>query len=145
MTERTDGKYTTSYGYDAAGRPEWLWNEMTGADIWYDFDAAGRPVMEQYAIQPDGSTEWMEAARRSYGYDSLGRLTDDIITTPDEATEIASTTYAYDLDDRLTWKQTSGTAGAGEHVYGYDQADRLPTGPTTARPPRTRGTRPATV
>ncbi|WP_228044363.1 LamG-like jellyroll fold domain-containing protein [Streptomyces ferrugineus] len=125
MTERTDGKYTTSYGYDSAGRPEWVWNEMTGADIWYDFDAAGRPVMEQYAIQPDGSSEWVESARRSYGYDSLGRLTDDIITTPDEATEIASTTYAYDLDDRLTWKQTSGTAGAGEHVYGYDQAGRL--------------------
>ncbi len=125
MTERTDGKYTTSYGYDSAGRPEWLWNEMTGADIWYDFDAAGRPVMEQYAIQPDGSTEWVESARRSYGYDSLGRLTDDVITTPDETTEIAATTYAYDLDDRLTWKETSGTAGAGEHVYGYDRIGRL--------------------
>ncbi|WP_354430197.1 LamG-like jellyroll fold domain-containing protein [Streptomyces sp. FZ201] len=125
MTGRRDGKYTTSYGYDAAGRPEWLWNEMTGADIWYEFDAAGRPVMEQYAVQPTGSTDWVESARRSYGYDSLGRLTDDIITTPDEATEIASTTYAYDLDDQLTWKETSGTAGSGEHVYGYDQAGRL--------------------
>ncbi|MCX2928396.1 LamG-like jellyroll fold domain-containing protein [Streptomyces sp. NEAU-W12] len=125
MTERSDAKNTTSYGYDSTGRLEWLWNEMTGADIWYEWDAAGRPVMEQYAIQPDGSTEWTESARRSYGYDSLGRLTDDIITTPDETTEIASTTYAYDLADRLTWKRTSGTAGAGEHVYGYDQADRL--------------------
>ncbi|WP_234425492.1 LamG-like jellyroll fold domain-containing protein [Streptomyces kebangsaanensis] len=125
MTERSDAKNTTVYGYDTAGRLEWLWNEMTGADIWYEWDAAGRPVMEQYAIQPVGSSQWVESARRSYGYDNLGRFTDDIITTPDETTEIASTTYAYDLDDRLTWKRTSGTAGAGEHVYGYDQAGRL--------------------
>ncbi len=125
MTERSDTKNVTSYGYDSAGRLEWLWNQMTGADIWYEWDAVGRPVMEQYAIQPEGSTEWVESARRSYGYDSLGRLTDDIITTPDESTSIATTTYAYDLDDRLTWKGTAGTAGAGEHVYGYDQAGRL--------------------
>ncbi|MGW4022511.1 LamG-like jellyroll fold domain-containing protein [Streptomyces sp. NPDC005009] len=125
MTERSDTKNVTSYGYDSAGRLEWLWNQMTGADIWYEWDAVGRPVMEQYAIQPEGSTEWVESARRSYGYDSLGRLTDDIITTPDESTGIATTTYAYDLDDRLTWKGTAGTAGAGEHVYGYDQAGRL--------------------
>ncbi|MFJ3549189.1 LamG-like jellyroll fold domain-containing protein [Streptomyces sp. NPDC090114] len=125
MTERTDAKNTTSYGYDSAGRLDWLWNQMTGADIWYEWDAVGRPVMEQYAIQPEGSTEWVESARRSYGYDSLGRLTDDIVTTPDEATDIATTTYAYNLDDRLTWKGTAGTAGAGEHVYGYDQAGRL--------------------
>lgn len=125
MTERTASRNTTSYGYDSAGRLEWLWNEMTGADIWYEWDAAGRPVMEQYAIQPAGTTDWVESARRSYGYDSLGRLTDDTITTPDEATGIASTTYAYDLDDHLTWKKTTGTAGAGEHVYGYDQAGRL--------------------
>ncbi|WP_443048989.1 RHS repeat-associated core domain-containing protein [Streptomyces sp. M92] len=126
MTERTDAKNTTSYGYGPAGRLEWLWNEMTGADIWYSWDAAGRPLMEQYAIQPEGSTEWTESARRSYGYDSLGRLTDDIVTTPDEQTQITATTYAYDLDDQLTWKDTSGTAGAGEHVYGYDQAGRMP-------------------
>ncbi|MFE6417422.1 LamG-like jellyroll fold domain-containing protein [Streptomyces rochei] len=125
MTERTDAKNTTSYGYGPAGRLEWLWNEMTGADIWYSWDAAGRPLMEQYAIQPEGSTEWTESARRSYGYDSLGRLTDDIVTTPDEQSQIAATTYAYDLDDQLTWKDTSGTAGAGEHVYGYDQAGRM--------------------
>lgn len=125
MTERTDAKNTTSYGYGPAGRLEWLWNEMTGADIWYSWDAAGRPLMEQYAIQPEGSTEWTESARRSYGYDSLGRLTDDIVTSPDEQTQITATTYAYDLDDQLTWKNTSGTAGAGEHVYGYDQAGRM--------------------
>ncbi|MEV5513909.1 LamG-like jellyroll fold domain-containing protein [Streptomyces flaveolus] len=125
MTERADTKNSTNYGYDAAGRLEWLWNEMTGADIWYDWDAAGRPVMERYAIQREGSTAWTESARRSYGYDSLGRLTDDVVTTPDEQTQITATTYAYDLEDQLTWKETSGTAGAGEDVYGYDQAGRM--------------------
>nr|WP_240469175.1 LamG-like jellyroll fold domain-containing protein [Streptomyces sp. OM5714] len=125
MTERTDAANTTEYGYGPAGRLEWLWNEVTGADISYSWDAAGRPLMEQYAVQPEGSTGWTESARRSYGYDSLGRLTDDIVTTPDEQIEVTATTYAYDLDDQLTWKETSGTAGAGEQVYGYDQAGRM--------------------
>lgn len=125
MTERRDAKNTTSYRYDSAGRLDWLKDEMTGAGIWYEWDAAGRPVMERYATQLEASTKWVESARRSYGYDSLGRLTADTIITPDETTSIATTTYAYDLDDQLTRKETTGTAGAGEHVYGYDQAGRL--------------------
>ncbi|MGW4458869.1 LamG-like jellyroll fold domain-containing protein [Streptomyces albidoflavus] len=125
MTERTDPKNTTSYGYDAAGRIEWLWNEMTGADIWYEFDAAGRPLMEQYAVQPEGSDDWVESARRSYTYDDLGRLTGDRITSPDRETTTAATTYDYDLDDRLTGKETEGTAGAGTHSYAYDRSGRL--------------------
>ncbi|WP_371797929.1 DNA/RNA non-specific endonuclease [Streptomyces albidoflavus] len=125
MTERTDPKNTTSYGYDAAGRIEWLWNEMTGADIWYEFDAAGRPLMEQYAVQPEGSDDWVESARRSYTYDDLGRLTGDRITSPDRETTTAATTYDYDLDDRLTGKETEGTAGAGTHSYSYDRSGHL--------------------
>ncbi|MFJ4468057.1 LamG-like jellyroll fold domain-containing protein [Streptomyces sp. NPDC089424] len=133
MTQRTDPENTTEYGYDAAGRLDWLWNEMTGADIWYTWDAAGRPVMEQYANRPEGSTEWRETARRSYGYDPLGRLTDDLVTTPDESTVVTSTSYAYDLDDRLTGKDTAGTAGAGSHTYAYDQAGRLTSWTTGGR------------
>lgn len=32
---------------------------------------------------------------------------------------MASTTYGYDLDDNLTSKQTTGTAGAGTNAYDY--------------------------
>ncbi|MFI0406851.1 RHS repeat domain-containing protein [Actinomadura sp. 3N508] len=33
--------------------------------------------------------------------------------------------YGYDLDDHLTSKTTTGTAGAGQNTYGYDDAGRL--------------------
>ncbi|MFE0642169.1 LamG-like jellyroll fold domain-containing protein [Streptomyces sp. NPDC058877] len=125
MTERSTPQNTTEYGYDGAGRLEWLWNEMTGADIWYTWDAAGRPTTQAYVVQKEGSGEWVESARRSYSYDSLGRLIDDAVTTPDEATEILSTSYGYDLADRLTSKETTGTAGAGKNTYTYDLAGRL--------------------
>ncbi|WP_425586304.1 LamG-like jellyroll fold domain-containing protein [Streptomyces sannanensis] len=125
MTERTDPANTTEYGYDAAGRLQWLWNEMTSADIWYNYDTAGRLKLEQYANLPQGSSTWTESARRTYDYDSLGRLVDDKITNPAGTVTAASITYGYDLDDRLTSKKTTGTAGAGDNAYGYDQAGRL--------------------
>ncbi|WP_233221395.1 LamG-like jellyroll fold domain-containing protein [Streptomyces carminius] len=125
MTERTDARNTTIYGYDSAGRLDWLWDEATGNDIWYEHDAAGRPTLQQYATQPEGSTTWTESARRTYTYDDLGRLTDDKITNPDGTQTTAATTYGYDLDNRLTTKTTTGLAGAGTDTYGYDQAGRL--------------------
>ncbi|MEV7679883.1 LamG-like jellyroll fold domain-containing protein [Streptomyces sp. NPDC088341] len=125
MTARTNGGWTTEYGYDSAGRIDWLWDEITGNDIWYDFDAAGRPTIEQYAVLPTGSTDWTVSARRSYGYDSLGRLTSDRITDPTGVTQTASTSYGYDLDDRLTSKSTQGVAGASDNTYAYDRAGRL--------------------
>ncbi|MEW1717925.1 hypothetical protein [Streptomyces sp. NPDC093109] len=134
MTSRTNADVTTEYGYDAAGRLDWTWDEITGNDIWYGFDAAGRPTTERYAEQKAGSTTWQESARRTYGYDSLGRLTSDRITNPAGTTETASTRYEYDVDDRLTKKSTKGTAGAADHTYGYDLAGRMTswtTGATT--------------
>ncbi|MGW0313313.1 LamG-like jellyroll fold domain-containing protein [Streptomyces flavidovirens] len=125
MTERTTGSNTSSYGYDSAGRMSWVWDQSTGSDIWYGYDAAGRPKTEQYMVQPTGSTEWTEASRRTYGYDSLGRLTSDKITNPDGTQQKAATAYGYDLADRLSKKDTSGTAGAGTNAYGYDDSGRL--------------------
>ncbi|WP_327376318.1 DNRLRE domain-containing protein [Streptomyces sp. NBC_01216] len=125
MTERSTPQNTTEYGYDGAGRLDWLWNEMTGADIWYTWDAAGRPTTQRFLVQKESSGEWAESARRTYSYDSLGRLADDTVTTPDGVTEIISTVYGYDLDDRLTSKETAGTAGAGKNTYTYDLAGRL--------------------
>ncbi|WP_309144106.1 RHS repeat-associated core domain-containing protein [Streptomyces sp. PKU-MA01144] len=125
MTERSTARNTTSYGYDEAGRPQWVWDESTGSDIWYSFDAAGRPVTERYMVQAPGSEEWTETARRTYGHDDLGRLTSDRIAAPDGTQEKAATEYGYDLADRLTSKRTRGTAGAGEHTYRYDKAGRM--------------------
>ncbi|MFE2064059.1 LamG-like jellyroll fold domain-containing protein [Streptomyces sp. NPDC059467] len=125
MTVRKTKAGTANYGYDSAGRLDWAWDSITDNDIWYDFDAAGRPRLEQYATKPDGATSYAATARRTYAYDDFGRLKSDTVTTPDGATTIASTGYGYDQDDNLTSKTTAGTAGAGTNTYAYDYANRL--------------------
>nr|WP_308050354.1 LamG-like jellyroll fold domain-containing protein [Streptomyces sp. TRM72054] len=125
MTERKTGQVSTSYGYDSAGRIDWAWDSITGKDIWYDFDAAGRPRLEQYATKAADGTSYTVTAKRTYTYDALGRLDGDTVTSPDGTTTVASLTYGYDLDDNLTSKKTTGTAGAGNNSYGYDHAGRL--------------------
>ncbi len=61
---------------------------------------------------------------RSFTYDNLGRPASDVLRNSAGQT-VASTGYSYDLDDHLTRKTTTGTAGAGDNRYTYDQADRL--------------------
>ncbi|MYV46385.1 laminin G, partial [Streptomyces sp. SID2888] len=125
MTLRQTKAGTTNYGYDDAGRIDWVWDSITGNDIWYDFDAAGRPSLEQYAAKPDDAGEYAATAKQVYAYDDLGRLSADTVTTVKGATTIASTTYGYDLDDNLTSKKTTGTAGSGTNTYAYDHANRM--------------------
>ncbi|MEV7439461.1 LamG-like jellyroll fold domain-containing protein [Streptomyces griseoviridis] len=136
MTLRDTPTGTTEYGYDTTGRLDWLWDSLTGNDIWYDFDAAGRPTLEQYASKPDGSTAYTPTGKRTYGYDALGRLSSDSVTDMVTDTTVASTAYGYDLDDNPTSKTTTGTAGAGTNTYSYDYAHRMTswtkTGTTTA-------------
>ncbi|WP_240204692.1 hypothetical protein [Streptomyces actuosus] len=98
---RSLSERSKSCGYDSAGRLDWTWDDLTGYGIWHDFDAAGRPRLEQYVTEPDGVK-----GKRTYSYDSLGRLTGDKVTSPDGTTTVASTTYGYDLDDNLTSKKT---------------------------------------
>ncbi|UUU25524.1 LamG-like jellyroll fold domain-containing protein [Streptomyces sp. DSM 40750] len=125
MTYRETEAGNTDYGYDSAGRLDRAWDSITGNDIWYDFDAAGRPKLERYTVKPAGSTTWTESTRRTYDYDDLGRLSSDKVTLPDGTGSIASTDYTYDLDNRLKTKETTGTAGAADNSYGYDDAGRL--------------------
>ncbi|MEV6486981.1 RHS repeat-associated core domain-containing protein [Streptomyces sp. NPDC051576] len=125
MTLRKTTAGTASYGYDNAGRIDWVQDPATGSQIWYDFDAAGRPRLEQYATKATGATSYTATAKRTYGYDDLGRLNTDAVTSLDGATTLASSTYGYDLDDNLTSKKTTGTAAAGTNTYGYDYANRM--------------------
>ncbi|NDK25309.1 DNRLRE domain-containing protein [Streptomyces sp. TR1341] len=125
MTQRKAAGGTTDYGYDSSGRLDSATDSITGSQVRYDYDPAGRPRTERYAGKPDGTTQYTVTAERGYGYDDLGRLTTDSVSSADGATTVASTTYGYDLDDRLTSKKTTGTAGAGDNSYTYDDAGRL--------------------
>lgn len=125
MTQRVGADASSFYGYDDSGRIDWVWDSISDSDIWYDFDAAGRPLLEEYAVKPEGSTEYVATARRDYTYDSLGRLASDRITNMDKSSEKAGIAYEYNLDDLLTKKTTSGTAGAGQNTYQYDRSGRM--------------------
>ncbi|MGW4201654.1 hypothetical protein [Streptomyces sp. NPDC004726] len=57
----------------------------------------------------------------TYTYDSLGRLigdrTTDAVDGSAGSSDVASLSYGYDLDDRLTTKNTTGTAGAAARTW----------------------------
>ncbi|MFJ6934766.1 LamG-like jellyroll fold domain-containing protein [Streptomyces sp. NPDC101132] len=126
MTTRTDAAGTTAFTYDTAGRLDTTTDPLTGTQLQTDYDAAGRPTVEQYARPATGGT-YTIGAKRSYTYDSLGRLAKDSVTRTATGTEVEGMAYDYDLADRLTKKTTTGTAGAAVNTYGYDLAGRMTT------------------
>ncbi|MDT4989917.1 MAG: hypothetical protein QOI74_4011, partial [Micromonosporaceae bacterium] len=100
---------------------------ITGAVQTIGYDAAGQVSTVNYG-----------AARvRTFGYDDVGRLTSDTLRNGAGQT-VASIGYGYDLEDRLTRKVTTGTAGAGDNTYTHDFAGRLTswTGPAGTTPYR---------
>ncbi len=123
MVSRTDAAGTTVFTYDQAGRLGTVTDPLTGTQVRSAYDAAGRPTVEEYARPAGGS--WTVGAKRSYGYDALGRLTDDNITRTATGAGVQGTAYAYDLDNRMVGKTTTGTTGAGTETYGYDLAGRM--------------------
>ncbi|MFJ3900934.1 LamG-like jellyroll fold domain-containing protein [Streptomyces sp. NPDC090025] len=124
MTARTDAAGATAFTYDTAGRLDTTTDPLTGTQVRSDYDAAGRPTADEYARPGAGGT-WTVGSKRSYTYDSLGRLADDSVKKTTGGTQVQGTAYEYDLDNRLVKKTTSGTAGAGARTYGYDLAGRM--------------------
>ncbi|MFI8522751.1 LamG-like jellyroll fold domain-containing protein [Streptomyces sp. NPDC085481] len=124
MTARTDAAGQTAYTYDTAGHLDAATDPLTGTQVRYEFDVAGRPTLEQYA-RPGADGQFTVGAQRSYGYDDLGRLNSDTITNTGTSTSVTGITYAYDDADHLTKKTTTGTAGAATNTYNYDLAGRM--------------------
>lgn len=124
MTSRADAAGTTAFTYDLAGRLETTTDPLTGTQVRSDFDAAGRPTVEEYARPAAGGT-YTIGAKRSYTYDALGRVSKDAVTRTAGGTEVQGITYEHDLDDRLVKKTTTGTAGAGAETYAYDLTGRM--------------------
>ncbi|MFF5977028.1 LamG-like jellyroll fold domain-containing protein, partial [Streptomyces sp. NPDC012769] len=103
MTSRTDAAGATAFTYDQAGRLDTTTDPLTGTQVRSDYDAAGRPTVEEYARPAAGGT-WTIGSKRSYTYDSLGRLADDSIKKTSGGTQVQGTAYEYDLDNRLVKK-----------------------------------------
>jgi RHS repeat-associated protein len=113
QTVRTDASGTSRFGY-VKGRLASVTDGITGTTQSFDYDAAGLPK----------SIDYGGGRVRSFGYDELGRVSSDELKNGTGQTA-ASIGYQRDLDDNLTRKTTTGTAGAGGNTYAYDQADRL--------------------
>ncbi|MFF4897173.1 LamG-like jellyroll fold domain-containing protein [Streptomyces sp. NPDC001068] len=112
---RTDASGTSSYTYDTDGRLHTDTDAATGTALTYRYNSLSQPMSVTYGTSGDV---------RNYGYDSLHRLTSDILTTA-AGTTIASVGYDWDKNDNLTSKTTTGFQGAATNSYTYDYADRL--------------------
>ncbi|MFF3087593.1 LamG-like jellyroll fold domain-containing protein [Streptomyces nojiriensis] len=123
MTSRKDASGTTAFTYDMGGRLDTVTDPLTGTQIQTDFDAAGRPTLQQYARPGTGGT-YTPTAKRAYNYDSLGRLTKDTVTRT-AGGDVQGQVYDYDLADQLVRKTTTGTTGAADNTYTYDLAGRM--------------------
>jgi RHS repeat-associated protein len=130
VVSRTDASGTATFGY-TTGRLATMQDSITGVTQVLDYDDAGLLSEVDYG----------NGRLRQFDYDDLGRVTLDELTAGSTArsvpTPLASIEYGYDLNDRLTTKETSGLADEGVNTYDYDRADRLtswtqPTGTTTA-------------
>lgn len=123
MTSRKDASGTTAFTYDMGGRLDTVTDPLTGTQIQTDFDAAGRPTLQQYA-RPGTGGSYTPTAKRAYNYDSLGRLTKDTVTRT-AGGDVQGQAYDYDLADQLVRKTTTGTTGAADNTYTYDLAGRM--------------------
>ncbi|WJK42519.1 RHS repeat-associated core domain-containing protein [Solwaraspora sp. WMMA2056] len=113
LTGRTDAAGTTTFSYVDARLDE-ITDAVTGQPQTLSYDAAG-------AVR---GIDYGAGRVRTFSYDDVGRLTDDVLRNSGGQT-VASIVYDYDLAGQLTGKTTTGTAGAGAHSYDYDDAGRL--------------------
>ncbi|MFE9746184.1 polymorphic toxin-type HINT domain-containing protein [Saccharothrix saharensis] len=112
LTTRTDAAGTTGFTY-TAGRLSSVQDGVTGGAIGFGYTASGQL----------GTMNYGAGRVREFGYDDFGREVSDV-TKNAAGVAVASIAYTYDLNDRLTKKVTTGTAGAGEQTYAYDHLGR---------------------
>jgi len=101
----------------ARGELDTLVEPLTATTLDYTWDDASQLEQVDYGTA---------AARRTFTYDHLGRLTTDALTddTPATATE---TVYDYDVDGNIIERDIdlAGNADGGLHEYEYDNQGRL--------------------
>ena len=133
-TSAADRTFTT--GYDADGQPV-SQTQPGGVSISATYDVLGN-VLSQTGTGADGQT-----AARTFGYDSVGRVTSAATSAIGTSVPASSESFTYnDRDELLTASGTGGsssfgynadglmtsrTDASGTSTYGYDGADRLST------------------
>ncbi|MFD9737592.1 RHS repeat-associated core domain-containing protein [Umezawaea sp. NPDC059074] len=118
LVSRTDATGNATFGYDAAGRLATVKDPLTGRTVDYAYDAGGR-------LSSVADRVVAAKTSRSITYDDLGRTQSDrLVQSIDVGVPprtLVGTDYGYDLDDKVTSKNTSTT----KNTYGYDGVGRL--------------------
>ncbi|HYN93017.1 MAG TPA: polymorphic toxin-type HINT domain-containing protein [Pilimelia sp.] len=113
LVRRADAAGEAAFTY-ASGRLKTVTDGVTSNRQTLDYNAAGQTKTIDYG-----------AGRvRSFGYDNAGRLATDTVRNA-AAQVVSSVAYELDLNDHVVRKTTTGTAGAGDNTYGYDDIGRL--------------------
>jgi len=115
MASRTDAAGTSTFTYTQDNQVHTDQEPLTGVQLTYSYNDLGQPQSIEYGTS--GSTE-------TYGYNALHQLTSDTLSSA-SGSILASDSETYNLDGQETGQTTTGTAGAGNSTYGYDQAGRL--------------------
>ncbi|MGW4465963.1 polymorphic toxin-type HINT domain-containing protein [Micromonospora sp. NPDC004704] len=113
LASRTDAAGSAVFGYRNA-RLDTVKDGLTGTTQTLGYDAAGALKTIDYG----------SGRVRTYTFDDLGRVASDTLRNA-AAQSVGSTSYRYDSNDQPIGKTTTGTAGAGDNTYRYDQAGRL--------------------
>ncbi|WP_172890491.1 LamG-like jellyroll fold domain-containing protein [Actinoplanes derwentensis] len=111
VASRSDAAGTTAYGYDK-GRLSTLTNGTTSLAYTYT------NLNQVQSIKYGGSST------RTFGYNTLHQLTSDEVKTSAGAA-VGKIAYAWNVDDTLAQKTTTGFNGASTNKYSYDWAGRL--------------------
>jgi RHS repeat-associated protein len=113
LSSRTDAAGAATFTYRNA-RLNSVKDGITNTPQTLGYDAAGALSTVDYG----------SGRVRTYSYDDFGRIASDTLRNAG-AQSVGSASYRYDSNDQLIGKTTSGTAGAGDNTYTYDQAGRL--------------------
>ncbi|MFE7589228.1 RHS repeat-associated core domain-containing protein [Kitasatospora sp. NPDC057512] len=113
LLTRSDAAGTATYTY-LNGRLSGIRDGLTGTTTGVGYTTDGQVARLTYG----------SGHVRTFGYDDLGRVSSDTVKNA-AGTTVTSAVYGYDLNGRLTARNTTGGAGAGGNAYGYDQAGRL--------------------
>lgn len=113
MLSREDAAGDATFTY-TDGRLATAADGLSGTVQRYGYDSAGLL----------STVDFGSGRVRTFTYDDQARNTSDTLRNAAGAV-VSSVTYRYNADDQITGKTTTGTAGAGEHTYGYDLAGRL--------------------
>jgi RHS repeat-associated protein len=119
LTQRTDGSGTANFAWTPTGHAATASDPLTGTTRTYTYDGAGEKTQISY-----GTGKAVE----TFGYDSAGRQSSDVLATSG-GTTLYSLAYTYDPNSNIasTTVGPTGVAGYGAaaNTYAYDWANEL--------------------